>query len=474
MNRIFAVARKTWLEAFHNRAALVVILVFLGLLPALPFLLKGDGTQKGLVQMTITYTFLLANFLICVLTCLLAAATMCGEIERKEVHITDVKPLRRWEFLLGKWLGVVSLDAVLLLAVGLATYGVIQYVSRPVPGREKEHAELRREVLVSRRALTPPPLVSPERIREVAEQRYAEMEKQDRLPEGKTRAQILADMERQFTKHARSLPPRLQARWTVTGLKPGGEKVYIRYRHDSSRRQDPGRPKDRIRGGWFIGGGKAKRYRYGADATVGTSHEIAVNADAVAPDGSLRIEYVHFSPMLAIFPEDGIQVLQRAGPFVMNYLAAYFVILCEAAFLAAVGVAAGTFLSLPVASLVLFAVLVLGLMGHSIAGMIGTVVLIEPPTAPPEGDWIDQFFQWVWSVVAAVCNGLFEGLLTVAVTACPRFAAYYPVDYLSTGRMIPTGLLLRAALFLALLRGGLVGLAGCVIYRFRELARVTA
>lgn len=40
------------------------------------------------------------------------------------------KPIPRWQFFAGKWLGIVTLDAMLLALTGAAVWGFSMYLSR--------------------------------------------------------------------------------------------------------------------------------------------------------------------------------------------------------------------------------------------------------------------------------------------------------------------------------------------------------
>ena len=82
--------------------------------------------------------------------------------------------MRRWEFLAGKWLGVVLLDAFLLVVIGGVTYGVTLYAAREKPGKRLEWESVRKEVLTSRRPILAPPMIPPEDIHREALRAYEE------------------------------------------------------------------------------------------------------------------------------------------------------------------------------------------------------------------------------------------------------------------------------------------------------------
>jgi len=438
------------------------MLVFVLLLPALPLLVKGDGTQKGLVQLILTYTFLLAHLLILLLTCVLATSTVCGEIERKEVHITDTKPLRRWEFLFGKWLGVMILDAFLLLLIGSVSYGVTLYAARRGDPAKLGQQEAFKEVLVSRRATPAEAVLAKDKIHEAAVQELDAMRQRGEIAPKLEEETLLASLEAKYEKWARNIPPGAMAKWVAKGLRPARDEtdsIYVRYLYQSSE-GEPFGEQDTIHGLWRIGSPETALYQMPVDATPGTAHEFEVPAQAISEDGTLELQFIHESPILAIFQEKDVQILQGRGPFYLNEAKALLLLLCQAAFLAAFAVAVSTYLTFPVAALVMFVVLVACLAGEGVADLIETSALVQPFPFPGRSRYV-------------VDRGL-RIFLRMIVTLLPKFGSYTPVDLLITGREIPSALLVQGVAFIACLRGGAVAVVGCLIYRFRELARVIA
>src|SRR6185503_6014648 len=66
------------------------------------------------------------------------------------------KPIARWQIWLGKWLGIVSLNAALLAISGGSVYALLQY--RATKLTADQQAVLRNEVLVARGSVRPPKL----------------------------------------------------------------------------------------------------------------------------------------------------------------------------------------------------------------------------------------------------------------------------------------------------------------------------
>lgn len=69
------------------------------------------------------------NFLSVIMTVLTSVDTLSGEIASGTVHTLVSKPLRRWEIVLGKWLGFASMMTVYLLLMGGGVMGIVYVIA---------------------------------------------------------------------------------------------------------------------------------------------------------------------------------------------------------------------------------------------------------------------------------------------------------------------------------------------------------
>lgn len=136
---LFVIARLTFQEAARRRILLAALL--LGALFLLVFGLGLHFIYREEMRNPITtsagrseiYNFLLmaglyvVNFLTVMMTVLTSVDTLSGEIASGTIHTIVAKPLRRWEVVLGKWLGfAIMLTVYILLMAG----GVMLLVSQ--------------------------------------------------------------------------------------------------------------------------------------------------------------------------------------------------------------------------------------------------------------------------------------------------------------------------------------------------------
>src|SRR5271168_4221698 len=114
MNKILTIAGLTWKSAFRYRLFWILAALLAAAVVGLPLLLKDDGSAKGLTQILLTYTLGAVASLLGMATLWLSCGTLARDVEECQLQMVTVKPIARWQIWLGKWLGLLSLNAVLL------------------------------------------------------------------------------------------------------------------------------------------------------------------------------------------------------------------------------------------------------------------------------------------------------------------------------------------------------------------------
>src|SRR5580765_492499 len=143
--QITAVMGLTWKAAFRFRLFVVVAALLLGAVVLLPVLIKDDGTARGFTQILLTYTLSAITALLGISTLWLACGTLARDIEDCQMQMVAVKPIARWRIWVGKWLGIMTLNAALLGLSGLGLYLLLQWRATKLPALEQE--TLRNEIL---------------------------------------------------------------------------------------------------------------------------------------------------------------------------------------------------------------------------------------------------------------------------------------------------------------------------------------
>jgi len=455
MQSVLTIAVLTWRAALRFKLFIAVAVLLVAAVVGLPILIKDDGTARGFTQILLTYTLSVITALLGLSTLWLACGTLARDIEECQMQMVVVKPVRRWQIWLGKWLGIVSLNAVLLAISGACVFALLEWRASKLP--EDQQRILRNEVLVSRGSARPADRT--QAIDEVADplvrERLATMEGTD-VNVAEVRRQIVEGLKSQ----AQMVPGGAYRWWTVDlgsaarGLKD--QPLFLRVKFNSAERGDD----LTFEGMWQVGVPDTPNVsRIGPMSLVQNSfHEVQIPPNRIGDDGTITIIFLNMNQTSLLFPlEDGIEVLYRQGGFVVNYVRALLIILCWMALLASIGLASSSFLSFPVASLLSLSLLILALSSGTMALVVseGTVMGLDQATMVVGG-----------AVVDAVIVPVFRGLLGVIQLA----KDYSPVDSISTGRSIPWGTVASAFLKIVLLLGGLFALGGIYLFSRREMA----
>src|ERR1700730_14067546 len=136
--RLAAVMGLTWKTALRFRLFIVVAVLLLGAVGGSPLLIKDVGTAQGFTQILLTYTLSTITALLGLSTLWLACGTLARDIEDCQMQVVAVKPIARWQIWLGKWLGIVSLNAALLILSGGAVYVLLQWRATQLPPDQRE------------------------------------------------------------------------------------------------------------------------------------------------------------------------------------------------------------------------------------------------------------------------------------------------------------------------------------------------
>ncbi len=106
-------------EGFNSLSFLWVMLFLLALaVGVLPLIVKDDGSAAGMTQILITYTLSMITAIMGASTLWISAGSLANEIENHQLQMVVTKPIPRWQIWLGKWIGVMSMNFILLLFAG--------------------------------------------------------------------------------------------------------------------------------------------------------------------------------------------------------------------------------------------------------------------------------------------------------------------------------------------------------------------
>jgi hypothetical protein len=457
MQRLLAIAWLTWKAALRFRLFLVLAALLLAAVVGLPLLIKDDGTARGFTQILLTYTLSVITGLLGLSTLWLSCGTLARDIEENQIQVVATKPVARWQIWLGKWLGIVSLNAVLLAIAGLSVYLLLQW--RATKLAPEEQAILRNEVLVARGSSRPPDVSK--KIAEETDRVLRERLKDSPPLNQAEMAEIRMQLYEQLKAEYQIVPPGYTRSWEIElGLARKFLKdkpLQLRVKFNSAEKS----PTGTFLGMWRAGIPQ-KTELWGTPEPLSlapdTFHEIAIAPNTFDENGILRIEFWNQNNTTLLFPlEEGIEVLYREADFGLNFARGLGIIFCWMALLAAVGLFAAAFLSFPVAAFFALGMLIMAFSSGTLATVVeeGTIMSTNEETGETGFSALDYI------IVPA-----FKGALVVINLA----RDFSPIEALSTGRSITWAQLGRAVLQIIILLGGIIALLGVTIFNRRELA----
>ena len=122
MNRVFALARSVVADAIRRRIVWVVVLFSLVMAAVIPMLPSyGVGVAEAVYrEIALAMTYVAAM----VVTLVLSVARIPVEVERRTLYSVLARDVRRWEYVLGTWLGITLTLAATMVAFGAIIFGV--------------------------------------------------------------------------------------------------------------------------------------------------------------------------------------------------------------------------------------------------------------------------------------------------------------------------------------------------------------
>jgi hypothetical protein len=453
--RIAAVLALTWKAAFRFRLFIVIAFLLLGAVVALPILIKDDGTAQGFTQILITYTLTAIASLLGLSTLWLACGTLARDIEECQMQVVAVKPIARWQIWLGKWLGIMSLNAALLALAGGSVYGLLLWRANRLPPGQQQI--LRNEVLVARGSVKQP---------DVTKEIDDETDKllKERLAKNPVTAADLKEVRKQIREQVKAefevVPPGYLHVWQIElGVAKESlrdKPLQLRIKFNSADRS----PSGTFNGIWRIGMPQ-KTQLYESELmslAPDTFHEFRIPPNLFDQNGLLTVQFLNVNNTALLFPVDeGFEVLYPQGSFGPNFIRGLCIIFCWMGLLAALGLAAASFLSFPVAAFFALGLLAMSFASGTLAGAVsdGTIGGYNAEKGIHGNTPVDFIVIPVFRVVLAIINLAKE---------------FSPVDSLSTGRNISWSQLGLAFAQIILLLGGIIALSGMAIFTRRELA----
>jgi len=474
----FAIAKNVLAEAVRMKISLVFIVLLIFGLAALPAILDPEQPLRYRVQSFLQYATAGSFWIVAVLVLTFAVASVCFEQRDKVIWQTMTKPVRHWQYVLGKWIGISGLALALMAVCGSAIFIFTEYlrdqkasgesapyVSENQKGVSDDRVVLETQVLVARRtAAAEPPEVDEEQFGKNVDARVeAELEMISQLDDDtveirdqkiqEIKQKVAEGLRRSVQSQYRSIEPGAREDYLFTGLKgvrDTNRPLFLRYKVDAGSNAP-----DSI---YTLTFQFPNDYPFTETIGLGQFNTIRLLPGVVDADGNVAVRIINgnfrtgeANAETIMFPPGALEISYPAGSYRMNFLRVMAVLWVKLAFLAMLAIAAATFLSFPVACLVSF---VTFLSAEGSRFILSSLEMYA--TEDRDGKML-----LIPTIIAKVAQGV-AGTFQI-------YGDLRPTARLVDGQLLPWSSVFMATTVLALATFALF-LAAWAIFRKRELA----
>ena len=502
----WAVTGHTFKQSLRMKVAVLFMLLLAVAIISLPLSMKGDGTLAGRIRTFLAYGPGLTGVLLSLMTIFLTTGIVADDVRNKQIFNVVTKPVSRWEYIIGRWLGVVLLDVLLIVIATVAIYFMSQYLRSQEALNPEDRRAVETDIFTARRSVSPDPLninqAVAARIRQLQERGLIQgaLESYRTLAGGDeklARQKLTEEIHKQVSKQMQSVAPKLSMVWEFKGIdvkKKQSTGVGTVTRVDLKDgivaiKAQPSilgkliyKAPVRINGldgqVWALGddifavrfnieqmsGAESAMIRPGksveivADSTIQLTYK--ATPSTVIPGDPFASYWQILNPQTGLqfsaflndqgsSLQDDISVQYAVDNFESNFVRGMLLIMVQLAFLSALGILTGSLLSFPVACLVCFSMLPF---------QVGREFLLESVKITRTADGIGRYFS---HYVVKVMNLLL-----------PDFSKTSPTESFVDGLNITWSYLGEIYFWTLFVQTLFLLVVACIFFRRRELARV--
>ncbi len=482
---VIAVARTFLLEAIRMKVAVIFIVLLAVLIPVLATGLDPKERLQYRVQFFLTWSVGVISMTLSLVTIFLTCWSVSSDIQFKQIFMTMTKPIGRWQYLLGKWLGMALLNLLLVTVSAGGVYAFTKVLQNQEALGILDRVAVDEQVLTARsgtNATLPAGVSFDDEFRErvkTLQQENPELygTKPEELPDKEAN-----NIKKVLIQRWHTIPPLMGKKYEFRGLgraKKEDLAVHIRVVAKGNKV-----PED----GVFRLAMRANGRPIDVPPLIDQVPQVfPIPATLIDNNGTVLLEVgnINEKDPAATFPTDvsfdpitGLQMLYKVGSFEPNLIRTMTIVWIRLLFLGAVGITAATFLGFPVAvlasMLVFFVALSSGFLAEAMTYYGGL-----PVNETGYASW-ELAKLGVETFIKNIMSGKFIDALkliirlvgTIAIYLIPSFSEFDGSSQLAEGLVVPTELVTRAFFMICGVWMGLCALIGWLIFRTRELARV--
>ena len=411
MSTLVTIAGITLRNAFRSRLAWTSLSLLFAAIILLPLTLRSDNTVQGHVKIITHYTLTAISLLLGITSIWVGCTAITTEIKKRTLFALTSKPVHRWQIWLGKWFGILALNAILLMISGTLVYFLSISSAKNAANTPAQESILNEQVFTAREPIYP--------IRTQSEFK----------PVGAPQNQSIT-WRMQLPNPYRSDQP-LSIDYVFTGSAIG---MYQVAQH------------------WAVlSENKELLFETTITSAPHTPQSIRIPADLIEPGQTILLKFTNRAsrPLTIVFTDqEAVRLMAGQSSFLFNYMKALLILFCQLALLGALGLAAGTLFSAPVAALTSFYCVLL----------IKSIPYIQRTVQNDE--WAGDPTAW-----DSYVQGLFSGLATV-LRPLENPAVY---NWLSSGILIPNDLVWQNILYKLIIYSGCCALISIFVFNRKEL-----
>lgn len=470
-------------ESVRMRSTLVLLMLLGACVPVLPLLLDPSERLTYRVQFLVMWNLGGAFLILSLLTVFLACGSICGDIASGRIHMSLTKPLDRWEYLVGKWLGLVLYNVLLVGLVGIGSYTLIRMLAAEQAADQADRDGVDRQVLVARRAV-PPTRDDPEAFAEAVNGAIEQWAKDNADDATEDRPIAERRIRREFEKQWLTVTSDMVSTFVFRELGTKGDKnaevqlqmdpralnVDIDFSEVAFTMWLNDRP-------WPVEDGEPKTQRLPSRA----KHVFEIPAAIVSESDELRLRVANKNHIpdgesratSITFPAgDGLQVFVRTGTFEANLFRCLVILWLKLSVVAAVSVAAGAMFDFPSAVLASLVIYAAAIGSDFLRDSLGIYNVVADSAWGQASERMSYAAKYAAEGSGYDVFRMLLGFVTdVLFFVLPSFSSDSAITRLATGVTIPwSAVSMRVALF-GLVYPAVFGLLGWVVFDRRDLVK---
>jgi len=302
IRKIFSLAYLTVKKHLFTFGFIFLSIIFF-LIPLWCSYLQGDGTAEGKFKVFVTYSFLLSSIILITVNITFSCVSISGELKKRTMFLLDSKPVRRWQVIVGKWVGFLSLNFLLILSFLLSMSLFSISLSKKIKSNFKEE----RNIFLTYDQISPYTFVS------------GKEKKSSELKERETYA----------------IPPGGKITWSFKGIRNASD-IYLTFKFYTSKKEEIS-----ITGYWLIGNpSMEKPAEILTEFSQNEVHRLKIPSECVSKKGELQITYMNIDPrnISVLFNREKLKIRYPWKNYWNNLVRSGFNLLLVTGFISAMGI----------------------------------------------------------------------------------------------------------------------------------------